>query len=337
MRKSFTFFFALAISANFTQAEVFKGECFDLLTWSLNTEDSTLIITGSGAMANTSYRSAPWYDYRSYIVYLSLPDGLTSIGNYAFADCNRLTFVTIPNSVTSIGEWAFSDCYRLTSVTIPNSVNFLGKNVFAGCRSLTSVVIPDSVTSIGDGAFQNCSSFISIEIPNRVTAIGNFVFHGCASLISIDIPNSVTSIGVSAFQDCSYLTSIEIPSNITSIGERAFEGCSSLASITNNTIIPQGIDSNVFGGNAVNLAVDKSACTLYVPTESVDAYSTTSVWKDFTNIVGIDISKETPDIPSSAPSVYTTPTNPAQKLIKDGNMYILSEDKTYTITGKAVK
>ena len=58
---------------------------------------------------------------------------------------------TIPNSVTSIGDWAFDDCSSLTSITIPNSVTSIGNYAFLGCKSLTSITIPNCVTSIGGG------------------------------------------------------------------------------------------------------------------------------------------------------------------------------------------
>ena len=93
---------------------------------------------------------------------ITIPDSVTSIGSYAFYDCDALTSVTIGNSVTSIGGWAFMDCSSLASVTIGNSVTSIGGYAFSGCSSLTSVTIPDSVTSIGDWAFSGCSSLTSV-------------------------------------------------------------------------------------------------------------------------------------------------------------------------------
>ena len=84
----------------------------------------------------------------------TIPDGVTSIGNYAFQRCDSLTSVTIPNSVTSIGEYAFYECSALTSITIPDSVTSIGNWAFEDCTSLESIVIPDSVKSIGDRAFK---------------------------------------------------------------------------------------------------------------------------------------------------------------------------------------
>ena len=121
---------------------------------------------------------------------------------------NTRTEYTIPNSVTSIGEYAFYYCSSLTSITIPNSVTSIGEFAFAGCYSLISITIPNSVTSIGEGAFGNCSSLKSITIPNSVTSIGKYAFAYCYSLTSITIPNSVTSIGDWAFEDCSSLTTV---------------------------------------------------------------------------------------------------------------------------------
>ena len=92
---------------------------------------------------------------------------------------------TIPNSVTSIGDWAFEGCSGLTSVTIGNSVTSIGKYAFAGCWGLTSVTIGNSVTSIGDYAFTDCSGLTSVTIGNSVTSIGYDAFRGCSGLTKL--------------------------------------------------------------------------------------------------------------------------------------------------------
>ena len=84
--------------------------------------------------------------------------GGSSIGSFAFYDCDSLTSVTIGDSVTNIGDGAFVCCRSLTSITIPNSVTSIGDNAFEDCTSLTSIVIPDSVESIGVCAFSGCTS-----------------------------------------------------------------------------------------------------------------------------------------------------------------------------------
>ena len=203
-----------------------------------------------------------------------IPNTVTSIGNYAFDGCSKLTSIEIPSSVTSIGGVVFWYCSSLTSIEIPSSVTSIGDNPFVFCPSLTSIVvesgntvydsrdncnaiieiatniliagcqstvIPNTVTSIGNYAFESCTSLTSIEIPSGVTSIGAGAFSWCSSLTSIEFEENsqLTSIGENAFDGCSSLTSIEIPSGVTSIGVGAFSGCSSLTSIE----IPSGVTS----------------------------------------------------------------------------------------------
>ncbi len=143
------------------------------------------------------------------------------------------TSITIPNSVTSIGDWAFESCTGLTSLTIPNGVTSIGESAFEDCTKLTSINFDDKsqLASIGDYAFRSCTSLESVTIPNGVTSIGSQAFIGCTSLESITIPNGVTSIGSQAFTSCTSLESITIPDSVTSIGTNAFDSCYHLTSV----------------------------------------------------------------------------------------------------------
>ncbi|MCR5137083.1 MAG: leucine-rich repeat protein [Oscillospiraceae bacterium] len=89
-----------------------------------------------------------------------IPEGVTSIGNYAFYGCRSLTSVTIPEGVTSIGDSAFYDSSSLIGVTIPEGVTSIGDRAFSFCISMTEVTIPASVGSIGDGAFFGCRNAV---------------------------------------------------------------------------------------------------------------------------------------------------------------------------------
>ena len=163
---------------------------------------------------------------------LSIPNSVTSIGNYAFYGCSSLISITIPSSVTSIGREAFRGTGITGTLTIPSSVTSIGDGAFFMCSALTSITIPSSVTSIGNDEFYGCSALTSITIPSSVTSIGIGAFFMCSALTSITIPSSVTSIGNNAFAHCSSLTSIIIPNSVASIGYNAFGDCSSLTSIS---------------------------------------------------------------------------------------------------------
>ena len=167
---------------------------------------------------------------------VTIPNGITSIGDYAFYNCSGLTSVTIGNGVASIGDYAFYDCDGLTSVTIPDSVSSIGDGAFRSCDGLTRVTIPSNVTSIGRSAFDG-TPFYNNQ-PNGLVVLGKVAYKMKGSCpASVIIPNSVTSIGNNAFSNCSGLTSVTIPDGVTRIGDEAFFGCSGLTGVT----IPDGV------------------------------------------------------------------------------------------------
>lgn len=225
-----------------SDALVGSGTCGDNLTWTLD-DAGTLTISGIGDMANYSYNGAPWYSNRSSIKTVSIQDGVTSIGDYAFYYCSSLTSITILDSVTSIGAGAFADCFKLTDIDIPNSVVHIGEDAFFYCERLTSVTLPDGITSISAGLFSNCGNLVSVDIPENVTSIGDYAFGECWSLSSIDIPASVASIGVQAFWYCESLTSVMLPNGITEIADGLFSMCSNLVSVN----IPKGVTCIGYG------------------------------------------------------------------------------------------
>ena len=163
---------------------------------------------------------------------LIIPDTVTSISDYAFADCQGLTSVTIPNGVTSIGRCTFYDCLNLTHITIPDSLTEIEQLAFIGCSGLISITIPNGVTSIGDRAFEGCRRLTNIILPNSLTSIQSETFKDCKSLTNITIPNKVTIISSAAFDNCVGLTQISIPSSVTKIDNLAFRTCSKLKQIS---------------------------------------------------------------------------------------------------------
>ena len=103
-----------------------------------------------------------YIDEDTEITDLAIPEGVTSIGDFAFSGCSGLSSVTIPEGVTSIGSYAFSGCSSLSSVTIPEGVTSIGSEAFGACSGLSFVTIPASVTSIGSYAFGNCKNLATI-------------------------------------------------------------------------------------------------------------------------------------------------------------------------------
>ena len=167
---------------------------------------------------------SPYFTSCSNLEKITIPEGVTSIGNYVFAGCNSLTSVGMPESLISIGERAFKECNNLNNITIPEGVTDIGDCAFDGCSSLSSITIPEGVTTINQSTFNMCKSLASITIPEGVTTIGDSAFGSCYSLTNIILPESLTHIGVYAFA-VSGLNSISIPKGVTSIDYAAFKGC----------------------------------------------------------------------------------------------------------------
>ncbi len=142
--------------------------------------------------------------YKCNISSLSIPQGLTSIGNQAFGYCYNLSAITLPDGLLTLGTDSFSYCYRLTEIHIPETITIIPYEAFVGCTGLQSVSIPESVTKIDSFAFSNCRGLIDIIIPNSVTVIENYAFNYCEKMTSISIPYSVTELnGDNIFSNCS--------------------------------------------------------------------------------------------------------------------------------------
>jgi hypothetical protein len=209
--------------------------------------ESRLMLTAAPA-SDFDFSQGVITGYRGTATVVEIPatingQAVVAIGRSAFA-ASGLTSVTIPYGVTSIGDWAFTISARLASVMIPSSVTAIGRGAFAGSR-LTSVTIPNGVTSIGGFAFANCDSITSVSVSDSVTTVGENAFASCRRLITLTIGSGVASIGARAFQECP-ITRLTIPASVTSIGESAFESNRGLRLLS----IPESvtsIGSNAFG------------------------------------------------------------------------------------------
>lgn len=163
---------------------------------------------------------------------VTLPESVTSIGSWAFANCAKLEQVSFPANLTSIGLSAFENCTALTAVTLPKRLTELGSAVFENCSALKSVWIPKSLTDngLGDG-FKGCTALTDITFETGITKIADRQFDG-SPIKSITIPGTVTTVGMSAFSDCANLTAIDLPSSVTEIDGHAFEKCTALTAVT---------------------------------------------------------------------------------------------------------
>lgn len=191
---------------------------------------------------------------------VTIPEGVTSIENYAFRCRTKSTrFLRIrllreilfnrrlpdeelfDKMLDKMIEDEIEDEFRcntkLTNVVIPDSVTTIGHCAFEGCINLRSVVVPDSVTIIEPGTFSHCTSLKSIVIPTGVVAIANEAFLCCTNLRDIVIPDGVIIIGDHAFEGCKELTSVVIPDGVTEIREGTFSHCTSLTSV----VIPESV------------------------------------------------------------------------------------------------
>jgi hypothetical protein len=204
---------------------------------------------------------------------------VTTIGGYydsygdwfgAFQYCSGLTSVTIPNSVTSIGDYAFFYCYSLTNVIIGTNVTSIGDDAFLSCRSLTSITIPNGVTKIGDYAFFDCYSLTNVTIGNGVTSIGDYAFSYCPSLKGVFFRgNAPIPAGLAFFASSPNVTVYYLP------GTTGWEDFARLAGVPialwflpNPLILNNGpgfgVQTNGFGFIiywATNISVVVEACT----------------------------------------------------------------------------
>ena len=178
----------------------------EILAFSGNDEPHAVNVPATiGEYTVTSIAAEAFFSY-SNISSVTLPEGLLTIGDYAFANCKALTSVTLPSTLTdydgaaAIGVGAFYGCDALTAVDLSSTNAATVSNyAFAECKSLVNAAFPSSLVSIGDYAFANCSALTAIALAEGVTTVGAQAFYNCTAVASLSLPASLTSIGEWAF------------------------------------------------------------------------------------------------------------------------------------------
>ena len=264
-----------------------SNSCGEGLTWKLSYY-GTLTISGTGKMASYSPGDAPWYSRRTQIRKITISEGVTSIGEYAFEECTNVTSISIPGSVTELNEYCFSACVSMKNITIPQSVTRIADGVFVACEKLTDIYYGGTdaswkhITSWNAGLGGNvrihstgvftgkCGDNLTWKIDNNevltISGTGRIPdyndpssggnntapWYGYAYQIKkVVLGSGVQNIGNNAFAGCYGMTDITIPDGVTSIGDSAFDWCSALTEISIPGTVSSIGDSAFYGCSAL--------------------------------------------------------------------------------------
>lgn len=376
MRRIFTLVALLSALIFTAKAEVINGTCGgnSNVDWSYNTDTKTLsfTLTGSDGWFIPEYgpSTKPWQSYITDIEYLDLPEGLYSIGAYAFSSAKSLKEVVLPQSLTFLDQYSFQNCYSIHTFTIGPNLLTIAQHALNGCFSLTNLYVPDNVTDVRYLAFHWIPNVAFsedradkpvagartvngiVEEPMVYSDSEKTILSACSAFAKgyVRVNDGVKTINDHAFYTCFAITAVELPNSVDSVGEHAFDDCDALETL----IIGSGLritDWYAFSiknlKNVVCMAVtppdlgrysfyatNVRAATLYVPDESVDAYKAASQWKEFGSIK--PLSQIPAGIITRLDQLSGTP-KPTNKLLRDGQVLIRRGEKNYTLTGAEVK
>ena len=216
----------------------------------------------------------------------TIPEGVTTIKEETFNECNNLENLTLPASLTTIETKAFYECSNLSSLQIPKGVTSICEDSFLRCSNLASLRV-DNKNKVYDSR-EDCNAIIEKEtnklimgtnntlIPDTVKIIGKNAFDSKINLYSLDIPEGVTTIENKAFNECIYLKEIVLPKSVASIASDSFSNCSNLTMYVykesyskeyavENDINYEYIDKEILGVSVQNLRK-----TTYSAFEKVD-------------------------------------------------------------------
>ena len=174
---------------------------------------------------NTELTKLVWVSHSKALTSFTIPNDVTRVGAFVFAECPDLANIVIPENVTEISYGAFENC-AFTSVTLPSGLTLLDGYAFYNCSNLTEIVIPNGVSIIGNYAFQNCIKLQKVTIGSGVMTIGSYAFKGCTDLTSVTFAegSKIDEIAPYAFGGCTKLKSISLPASLYEVFQNAFDG-----------------------------------------------------------------------------------------------------------------
>ena len=208
----------------FLPLDALSGTCGENAEWSLDSNTGALVISGSGAMKDyTSYGEglSPFMACRGFITSVTVQEGITSIGAYAFCELDKLEEVRLPGSITAIGNCAFKGCVKLDSLELPEGVSSIGSEILGGCSSLKSIEVAS-----GNRSYCSDNGILYDREKTQLLIIpGNFPQE------KLRIPESVTEIGNYAASENRNLRCVYFPEGLSYLGYGAFSGCISLKNL----------------------------------------------------------------------------------------------------------
>ena len=314
--------------------------------YSLPSVDIPSSVTSIGMMA---------FEECNSLTTIDIPNGVTMLDYCVFEKCQNLQTVTIPASLTEIRSATFRNCPKLLGIVVDaDNPNYSSSNGVLyskdGCTLIQytagrsgNVKIPQQVTIIGSEAFRYCEKLTSITIPESVIFIGYQAFSECFGLQYITCKATtppaleMMEMNDEMFYGIKKNIPLYVPSGCVD-AYRADMGWQYFTNILEEIDDAQSFSISYLDKN--NGFIDSEYVKLHVPEPPTFEGFTFLRWDVVAGQLaeGINIQAVyTANTPTSAPSVYTNPANPAQKLIREGNVYILKGENTYTLTGQIVK
>ena len=180
---------------------------------------------------------------------VELYDGLLSIGERAFSECQTVTVgeglksVILPETVTEIRPYAFAYNGDLTSINLPMNLKEIEEGVFCCCSSLTQVTLPTALEKIHKNAFDR-AGLSTISFPSKLKEIEDYGFFGC-NFTELTLPSTLQQLGDNVFSDCLSLKECTVNFSMNTLPVGTFQGCQSLTKATINTKIKK-IDDFAF-------------------------------------------------------------------------------------------